>query len=55
MVYIRTDHIDDLYKSLLDNKIEIHPNGPLEIKPWGQGEFTLLDLDKNILTFGQPL
>ncbi len=35
-VYIRTDNIDSFYQSLLDNKTLIHPNGPLETKPWGQ-------------------
>lgn len=54
-VYIRTDNIDALYQSLLDNKVPIHPNGSLEIKPWGQKEFALLDPDSNLLTFGQPI
>ncbi|MBL7858850.1 MAG: VOC family protein [Cyclobacteriaceae bacterium] len=54
-VYIRTDAIDTLYQSLLDKKIRIHPNGPLETKPWGQKEFSLLDPDNNLLTFGQGL
>lgn len=54
-VYIRTDAIDQLYQSLLDNKIPIHPNGHLAIKPWGQKEFSLLDPDNNLLTFGQTL
>lgn len=52
-VYIRTDDIDNLYKSLLENNTSIHPNGHLEIKPWGQKEFSLLDPDNNLLTFGQ--
>lgn len=52
-VYIRTNDIDGLYQSLLDNKTEIHPNGPLHTKPWGQREFALLDPDSNLLTFGQ--
>ncbi|WP_299112252.1 VOC family protein [uncultured Winogradskyella sp.] len=55
MVYIRTDKIDGLYKFMLENKIEIHPNGPLENKPWGQREFALLDPDNNLLTFGQSI
>lgn len=42
-VYIRTDSIEKLYNSLLANHIPIHPNGPLEKKPWGQKEFALLD------------
>ena len=54
-VYIRTDDIDNLYKSLLDRQISIHPNGSLEIKPWGQKEFALLDPDHNLLTFGQNM
>jgi len=54
-VYIRTDDIDVLYQSLLANKITIHPNGYLQLKPWGQKEFSLLDPDNNLLTFGQSL
>jgi hypothetical protein len=54
-VYIRTDDIDTFYQSLLDQKTSIHPNGPLEIKPWGQKEFSVLDPDNNLLTFGQSL
>lgn len=32
-VYIRTNAIDKLYQSFLDNKVPIHPNGPLQLKP----------------------
>ena len=52
-VYIRTNDIDQLYQSLLDKKVSIHPGAPLQIKPWGQKEFSLLDPDNNLLTFGQ--
>ena len=52
-VYIRTDNIDLLYQFLLQNNVRIHPNGPLQTKPWGQREFSLLDPDSNLLTFGQ--
>ena len=52
-VYIRTDDIDIFYQSLLDNQVSIHPSGPLEVKPWGQKEFSVLDPDNNLLTFGQ--
>jgi len=52
-VYIRTDNIDSYYQLLLDNNTKIHPNGPLETKPWGQREFSVLDPDNNLLTFGQ--
>lgn len=54
-VYIRTDNIDNLYQSMLDKKLSIHPAGHLQIKPWGQKEFSMLDPDNNLLTFGQGL
>lgn len=54
-VYIRTDNIDQFYKSLLDKQTPIHPNGRLETKPWGQKEFSILDPDNNLLTFGQSI
>ncbi len=54
-VYIRVMDIDRLYKMLLDNAIAIHPNGHLEVKPWRQKEFSLLDPDHNLLTFGQAI
>ncbi|MGY3053535.1 catechol 2,3-dioxygenase-like lactoylglutathione lyase family enzyme [Pedobacter sp. UYEF25] len=52
-VYIRTNDIDRLYKDLQTAGIKIHPNGHLQVKPWGQKEFSVLDPDKNLLTFGQ--
>lgn len=54
-VYLRTDAIDSLYQYFLDRQVAIHPNGPLETKPWGMREFSLLDPDHNLLTFGQML
>lgn len=54
-VYLRTDDIDTLYRSLLENKVVIHPAGYLQTKPWGQREFALLDPDHNLLTFGQRI
>lgn len=54
-IYIRTDNIDELYKSFQDNQVIIHPNAPLQTKPWGQREFSILDPDSNLLTFGQNL
>jgi hypothetical protein len=33
--------------------VAIHPNAPLQQKPWGQIEFSLLDPDNNLITFGQ--
>lgn len=52
-VYIRTDDIENLYRSLPDQQVNIHPSGHLQLKPWGQKEFSLLDPDNNLLTFGQ--
>jgi hypothetical protein len=54
-VYIRTDDIEKWYQTLLDNNVIIHPAGHLQIKPWGQKEFSVLDPDQNLLTFGQHL
>ncbi|HRG18628.1 MAG TPA: VOC family protein [Flavobacterium lutivivi] len=54
-VYIRTDAIKDIYASLLDNQVAIHPNGALQTKPWGQLEFSILDPDNNLITFGQAV
>ncbi|QHT68402.1 VOC family protein [Rhodocytophaga rosea] len=54
-VYIRTDNIDALYQSMLDTGLPIHPNGSLQTKPWGQKEFSMLDPDNNLLTFGQSV
>lgn len=54
-VYIRTDNIDQFYQSLRAKNTAIHPNGDLQIKPWGQKEFALLDPDNNLLTFGERI
>lgn len=54
-VYIRVSDIDALYKDLQNRGVAIHPNGHLQTKPWGQREFSLLDPDNNLLTFGQAV
>ncbi|HVG16019.1 MAG TPA: VOC family protein [Chitinophagaceae bacterium] len=54
-VYIRTNDIEELYRSLQKNMVSIHPAGNLQQKPWGQKEFSLLDPDNNLLTFGQSI
>lgn len=54
-VYIRTDDIDKLYQSMLDRNLSIHPAGQLQTKPWGQKEFSMLDPDNNLLTFGESV
>ena len=54
-VYIRTNNIETLYQYMLDNNNNIHPAGHLQTKPWGQKEFSMLDPDNNLLTFGQEM
>ncbi len=54
-VYIRVKDIDAWYLSLLDKQVAIHPNGHLANKVWGQREFSLLDPDNNLLTFGETI
>lgn len=54
-IYLRTAAIDSLYQYFLDRKVAIHPHGKLETKAWGQREFSLLDPDHNLLTFGQSI
>lgn len=33
----------------------VHPNAPLEAKPWGNNEFAILDPDSNLVTFYEPM
>ena len=54
-VYVRTNDIETLYKNLKESHVKIHPNGALSQKPWGIKEFSLLDPDHNLLTFGESL
>jgi catechol 2,3-dioxygenase-like lactoylglutathione lyase family enzyme len=54
-VYIRTSHIADWYKLAIDKNLMLPLAGHLEIKPWGMKEFSLLDPDHNLLTFGQDI
>jgi len=54
-IYIRTYQIESLYAQLLEVNVTIHPNAPLQRKPWGQMEFSLLDPDHNLITFGQAI
>ena len=54
-IYIRTIEIEKWYQSFLERNVKIHPQGDLTIKPWRQYEFSILDPDNNLLTFGQAL
>lgn len=51
-VYIRTDDIDTLYHFAKGQNTN---STPLEHKPWMQREFSVLDPDSNLLTFGQSI
>lgn len=54
MIYIRVEHgIEELYADYQKRGVAIHPNGPLETKPWGTKEFAVLDPNNTLLTFGQ--
>lgn len=54
MIYIRLEQgIEELYADFQKRGVAIHPNGALEIKPWGIKEFALLDPNNTLLTFGQ--
>lgn len=54
-VYIRTDNIDEWYKLAVDKKLTMPEAGHLQLKPWKQKEFSLLDPDNNLLTFGESV
>ena len=51
-VYIRTNSIESLYQDFKNKGVKMTP---LEIKPWKQKEFAVLDPDHNLLTFGENL
>ncbi len=54
-VYIRTDNIQEWYQLALDKHLTIPTAGHLQTKPWRQKEFSLLDPDHNLLTFGESV
>jgi catechol 2,3-dioxygenase-like lactoylglutathione lyase family enzyme len=51
-VYIRTDDIKALYHFAKAQNVSCNELGH---KPWKQWEFSILDPDSNLLTFGQPI
>ncbi|MDX2153252.1 MAG: VOC family protein [Bryobacteraceae bacterium] len=53
MVYLRVTGIEELYEEFKGRGL-IHPNGPLQSKPWGMREFSVLDPNGTLLTFGEP-
>lgn len=54
-VYIRTNDIEKLYEDVQADGVAIHPAGHLSMKPWGLKEFTILDPDHNLVTFGEDV
>ncbi len=54
MCYIRLrDKIEELYHRLSKAGVIFTDLGRLERKPWGQWEFSVIDPDHNLITFGQ--
>lgn len=51
--YISVQQIEAYYQRLIQRQVAIHPNGQLSLKPWRQWEFSVLDPDHNLLTFGE--
>ena len=47
---VRVEGIESLH-TLCRNHAIVHPNAPLENKPWGTKEFAILDPDGNLVTF----
>lgn len=52
-VYIRVTEIQDWYASIQAKGVRMPAGNVLELKPWRQWEFSVLDPDHNLLTFGQ--
>lgn len=46
--------VDALYQEAIQQRV-VHPNGPIEDKPWGFREFTVIDCCGNSIIFAQPL
>jgi catechol 2,3-dioxygenase-like lactoylglutathione lyase family enzyme len=56
MIYIRVSgDLEALYKSYKDRDVVIPEKGMLEVKPWGQQEFSIIDNNGTLLTFGQTV
>ena len=46
--------VDQLYEEMSAAGV-VHPNGPLTDQPWGLREFAVLDVDGNMIKFGQRI
>jgi catechol 2,3-dioxygenase-like lactoylglutathione lyase family enzyme len=49
---VAVEGVDELYEQCVASGI-VHPNGGLAEQPWGSREFTILDPDRNCITFFQ--
>lgn len=52
-IYIKVDDIESLYREVIHRGGPIHPNGGLATKSWGMREFSMLDPNGNLLSFGK--
>lgn len=55
MCYTRVKGIDQLYADMLSRQVALAASGALEEKPWLQKEFSLTDINGNLLTFGEAI
>jgi uncharacterized glyoxalase superfamily protein PhnB len=56
MIYLRViSDIETFYHKIQEAGIAIHPNGTLTDKPWKQKEFSIVDPNGTLLTFGQAI
>ena len=55
MIYLRVSEVERLYNDVQQQGIAIHPNGKLEVKIWKQKEFSVIDPNGTLLTFGQSV
>jgi uncharacterized glyoxalase superfamily protein PhnB len=51
MVRIRVDGVETLYAEFQKRGGVVHPNGPLQTKPWGTKEFAAIDPNGVCVTF----
>jgi len=52
--YIYVSDVNSLYDEYQKLGL-IHPNGKLEIKPWKMKQFSVLDNNGNLISFGEPI
>jgi uncharacterized glyoxalase superfamily protein PhnB len=51
MVRLAVTGIEDLYAEYRSRGGKVHPNGPLQRKPWGTKEFAAIDPNGVCVTF----